>query len=141
MSTHQFLVEDCFQQDLVDLPARDLVLFAELEGLGKQVPDQLHELVDAVVVDQIPLLLQVRQHGLQEEECVFAGQFQQQFRDAGAQVVLVDHLVEVPQPEEQRFDDVGQQRVVEGRSAEMALQPMEHLLHGGWHCVVENVPI
>jgi len=89
VSTHQFLVEDCFQQDLVDLPARDLVLFAELEGLGKQVPDQLHELVDAVVVDQIPLLVQVRQHGLQEEECVFAGQLQQQFRDAGAQVVTM----------------------------------------------------
>jgi hypothetical protein len=111
--TDEFVVVDSFEEDLVDLPLVDLVFFAVFEGICEQVPDQLHELVDAVVVDQIPFLMQVKEHGSQEDECVLLGQFEEQFGDAGVEVVLVDHLVEVPQPEEQRFDDVGQHRLVE----------------------------
>ena len=76
------------------------MLFAEFECVGKEIPDQLHEFVDTMVVDEVPFLVEMHQHCLEEEECIFPWQFEQQFSDAGAEIVLVDHLVEVPQAEE-----------------------------------------
>ena len=100
MSTHQCLVEDCLKKDLINLFAGDFVLFAEFECLGKEIPDQLHEFVDTMVVNQVPFLVEMHQHCLQEEQCIFSWQFDQQLGDASAEIVLVDHLVEVPQAEE-----------------------------------------
>lgn len=80
---------------------------ADFDGLLDQVPDKLHELVDAVVVDKVPLLPQVLQQGPQEDIGILLGHLGQHGGDLGGQVVLVDHLVEVPQPEEQGLDDVG----------------------------------
>lgn len=93
-----------------------------------------------MLVDEVPLLLEEGEEGLQEEEGVLAGQFEEEFGDAGVEVVLVDHLVEVPQSEEERLDDVGEGLRVEG-GGEEGVELGEDFVHGGWDCLGRGVPM
>ena len=83
------------------------MLLAELEGLCDEVAHQLHELVDPVMIDQVPFLVEMLQECFEEDDSVLFGQFEEEFRYLGVEVVLVDHFVEVPHPVEKRFYDVG----------------------------------
>lgn len=84
----------------VQLLLAGFVLIAELEGLAYQIAYQLHELVDPVMIDQVPLLIEMLQDSFQEDDGILFGQFKQQFRYLGVEVVLVDHFIEVPHPVE-----------------------------------------
>lgn len=50
-------MEDSGEEDLIGF------FMADLEALLEEVAHQLHELVDAVVVDEIPLGMQVGEEG------------------------------------------------------------------------------
>lgn len=70
-------MEDSGEEDLIGF------FMADLEALLEEVAHQLHELVDAVVVDEIPLGMQVGEEGRQEGEGVLLGDLVQDVGDLG----------------------------------------------------------
>ena len=98
MCTRRNVLEDALQQDLI------VPFVVDEHGLLQQVANELHELVDSMVDDEVPLVMQVGEHGGQESEAVLFGELVEHVGNIGGQVVLVDHLVEVPDPVEQGFD-------------------------------------
>lgn len=85
--------------------------------------------------------MQMDQHGFKEDKSILPRDFDEKFRDASAEVMLVDHLIEVPQSEEERFDDVGEEGVFDVGRTQQALQAEQYVLHGGRHCVIHHLPI
>ena len=48
------------------------MLLAEFKGIGKQIADEQHKFVDAMMIDKIPLFPQETQKGLKEAKCIFS---------------------------------------------------------------------
>jgi hypothetical protein len=89
-----------------------------------------------MVVDKVPLLMQMLEQRLEEEQGILLGQSQQQLGDLGIEVMLVDHFIEVPQSEEQRFDDIGEEVfLLDGAGAEEDLKLIQDVVHGCRHLV------
>ena len=59
-----------------------------------------------MVINQIPLLMEMLKYCLEEEECVLLGNFNQELSNSSTKVVLIDHFIKVPEPVEKRFDNV-----------------------------------
>lgn len=43
------------------------MFFAGFEGLSQQIASKLHEFIDAVMIDEIPFLMQKGDEGLEED--------------------------------------------------------------------------
>lgn len=84
------------------------------------------------MIDQVPFLIEMLEDGLQEDYGILFGQFEQEFRDLGVEVVLVDHFVEVPHTVEKRFYDVGKDvLLLDGWRGQETLKLGEDVFHCG----------
>lgn len=61
------------QEDLIDFFLWYFVFLAHFEGLGQQIPHKLHEFVDAMVVNEGPLLMEVRDESSEKGDTVLFG--------------------------------------------------------------------
>ena len=74
------------------------MLLAHLKGLKKHVSNQLHELVDAMVINVVPLLMEILNQGSKEDETVLFWQLDEKLRYFGVEFMLVDHFIKIPEP-------------------------------------------
>lgn len=81
-------------------------LFSQFKGISQEITHELHKFVYPVVVNQIPLLFQIAQELFKEHDSILFGDFEQELWNSGAEIMLVDHFIKVPQTVEQRLYDV-----------------------------------
>lgn len=58
------------------------------------------------MVYEIPLLMKMAQHLPEEVYCVLFGYFQQEIRYSCAEIVLVNHFIEIPEAKEEGLNDI-----------------------------------
>ena len=84
------------------------VFLTHLKSLKEEVSDQLHELVDAMMINVIPLLMEMVNQSSEEDDTILFGEFDHKFWYFSIEFMLVDHFIEIPESIEEGLDNVGE---------------------------------
>ena len=89
--TNRNICKYCLLQQLLGLGSVDPKSFLQ------QISDQLHELVDPMMINVVPLLMEIIEKSLEEGETIIFWNFVEKLGDLSGEIMLIDHFVEVPQ--------------------------------------------